>query len=772
MIRFFVLRRCLGLVLLSLASAVAAQPDPLAAGRLSFEVRCAGCHGADGRGGERAPGIGQVDRNRLKTDKSVRDLIRGGIAGSGMPGFDIPDAELGPLVAFVRKNSSPAREAPMTGDVRAGEAFFFGAGGCAGCHMMQGRGALSGPDLTRAGAELTLAELEQSLEAPNSRRMPGYAVASITLASGESVRGFIKNESGSDLQMQGFDDRLHLLRKTQIRQITREADSLMPPVHAATDQLRDLLAFLAHGTEPRVPPAETTALPDALTWERVIHSRPGEWPTYNGDIGGNRYSALSEITPANVSRLALKWIFPVKGGKNLEVTPVVVGGVMYVTSANTVVALDARSGRKIWRFSLPRHEGLVGDAAGGINRGVGLLGDRVFIVTDNAHLLALHRLTGALLWDIEMADSNEHYGSTSAPLIVGDLVVAGVSGGDEGIRGFVAAFRPSNGERAWQFWTVPRPGEPLADTWVGRAIEHGCASTWLTGTYDGETDTLFWPTGNPCPDFNGDERKGDNLYSDSVLALDPRTGGLKWYYQFTPHDLHDWDATETPMVVDAVYHGRQRKLLLQGKRNGFFYVLDRSNGEFLGASAFVNKLTWAKSIGTDGRPILAETGEPTVHGTKVCPSLEGASNWMSTSYNPGTGLFYVMALEKCTNFSKNTVWWRHGESFYGGAASNSEDVIPRKYLRALDPQTGKIRWEYEQTGPSESWSGVLSTASGLIFFGDDDGAFAAVDATSGKPLWRFSLNEESHASPMTYMLDGHQYIAQAVGPNIVVFGLN
>jgi alcohol dehydrogenase (cytochrome c) len=386
-------------------------------------------------------------------------------------------------------------------------------------------------------------------------------------------------------------------------------------------------------------------------------------------------------------------------------------------------------------------------------------------------MLALHRLTGALLWDVEMGDSNRHYGSTSAPLVVGDLVMSGVSGGDEGIRGFLAAFKVATGERAWQFWTVPLPGEPLASTWVGRAIEHGCAATWLTGTYDSETDTLFWPTGNPCPDFNGDERKGDNLYSDSVLALNPRTGELKWHYQFTPHDLHDWDSTETPMVVDAEYHGHPRKLLMQGNRNGFFYVLDRTNGEFLSASPFVKQLTWAKGVGKDGRPILTDAWEPTVDGTKICPSMDGASNWMSTSYNPGTGLFYLMALEKCNIFSKNSEWWKHGESFYGGAARESTDVTPRKFLRAVDPQTGKIKWEYEQTGPGESWAGLLSTASGLIFFGDDDGAFTAADAATGRALWHFALNEHLHASPMTYMLDGHQYIALAAGPNIVVFGL-
>ena len=769
--------RLAGAFLVLVAAAAAQTPPPgasdlVSAGRQRFQIRCGGCHGADGAGGERAPGIGQVDRDRLQTDASVRKLIHDGLPEAGMPAFArVPDAEMDQLVAFVRSRVAPASQTAIPGDPQAGEAFFFGAGGCDSCHMIQGRGGLRGPDLSDAGSHLTLAEIEQTLHDPDSRRDPQFQVATVALRSGKTIRGFLKNESGFDVQVQGFDNRLYLLKAADIVKISREKNSLMPALHATPQQTRDLIAFLVRtpGTlSLGRPPAE---LPDALRWDAVAHAEAGEWPTYHGDIGGNRYSALNEITPANVGHLAPKWMFSLPGGRGLEVTPVVVDGVMYVTAVNSAIALDARTGRQIWRYSRPRNTGLVGDASSGINRGVAVLGDRVFLVTDNAHLLALHRLTGALLWDAEMADSHHHYGATSAPLVVGDLVLSGVSGGDEGIRGFVAAYKAATGERAWRFWSIPLPGEPLSETWVGRALEHGCAATWLTGTYDSETETVFWPTGNPCPDFNGDERKGDNLYSDSVLALDPKTGKLKWHFQFTPHDLHDWDSTETPMVVDAMYGGEMRKLLLQGNRNGFFYVLDRTNGKFLSASPFVHRLTWAKGIAGNGRPILAEGWEPTVEGTKVCPSMDGASNWMSTSYNPGTGFFYLMALEKCNIVNKNSEWWKQGESFYAGSARQVPDEIPRKYLRAIDIQTGKIAWEYEQTGPGQSWAGLLTTASGLVFFGDDNGGFTAVEAATGKPLWNFHLSEHLHASPMTYLVDGRQYIAQAAGPNIIVFGL-
>jgi PQQ-dependent dehydrogenase (methanol/ethanol family) len=747
------------------------QLDPIAVGRRRFQIRCSGCHGADGTGGERAPAIGHGDRSRLESDSGIRDVIRSGIPEAGMPAFDVPPDELDVLVAFVRSRVLPASRMKIAGDAKAGADYFFGSGGCSNCHMMRGQGGLTGPDLTQTGDRLTLGEIEASLRRPDSRRLPGYTVVTARLRSGELVRGFLRNETGFDLQIQGFDSRLHLVDATNVAQLEREPHSYMPKLDAPAPVEQNLLAFLANppASVPRLPDRE--ALPGAVRWSDIIQPKQGEWPTYHGDIGGNRYSPLGQITPENVSRLAPKWVFPIPGSRSLEVTPVVVAGVMYVTTVNTAYALDARTGRQIWQYSRPRSKGLVGDAAGGINRGVAVLGDRVFLVTDNAHLLALHRLTGALLWDIEMADSRQHYGSTSAPLIVKDLVVAGVSGGDEGIRGFLSAYRAETGDRVWRFWTVPAPGEPLAKTWGGRAIEHPCAATWLTGTYDPELDLLFWPTGNPCPDFNGDEREGDNLYADSVVALKPDTGDLSWYYQFTPHDLHDWDATETPMVVDAEYQGRRRQLLLQGNRNGFFYVLDRTDGKLLSATPFVTRLTWAKGIGKDGRPILAEGWQPTVEGTQVCPSMDGATNWMSTAYNASTGLFYLLALEKCNVYTKSSEWWKQGESFYGGSVREAHDEPPRKYLRAIDLKTGKIAWEYAQTGPGQSWGGLLSTASGLIFFGDDNGAFTAVDAQHGKPLWHFQLGAHWKASPMTYLADGKQLIGVAAGGSIIVFGI-
>lgn len=776
--------RFLLFLLLGMGAQASPPPNPteVEAGRKQFESLCAGCHGADGAGGERGPSIVAPGRRRTRSPEELRELVRNGIPAAGMPGFALPEAQLQELVAFVRSLSAPAVETAVPGDVTAGETFFLGKGNCASCHMLNGRGGLIGPDLSDLGRERTLAEIEQSLANPSLQIAPGYHVVSVRLRNGRTIRGLARNESNYDLQLQGLDGRLYLLRRDEIANLAREEKSLMPSLKATAEERHDLLAFLsrlsgmkalsaelAPGSQPK--PLVTESLSGGVSFADLLRPRLADWPTYHGHLSGNRHSPLRQIHPGNVASLAPRWIFPIPGAQRLEVTPVVVDGVMYVTTANEAYALDARSGRQIWHYQRPRTKGLVGDAAGGINRGVAVVGDRVFMVTDNAHLIALHRLNGRLLWDVEMADYRQNYGATSAPLVVKDLVISGISGGDEGVRGFVAAYKASSGERVWRFWTVPAPGELLAQSWAGKALSHGCASTWLTGTYDPETDLLYWTTGNPCPDYNGDERRGDNLYSDSVLALKPDTGELRWYYQYTPHDLHDWDAQQTPMLIDAHFRGRPRRLLAQANRNGFFYILDRANGELLLAKPFVERLTWASGVGPDGRPQVLPDTAPTPGGVKVCPAVEGATNWMSTAYNPATGLFYVMALEKCSIYTKSPALWEPGKSFYGGATREVPGEPGKKYLRAIEVETGNVVWEYPQVGPANTWGGLLSTASGLVFFGDDSGALAAVDAKRGKPLWHFHTNQLWKASPMTYLVDGRQYIAVAAGSNILAFAL-
>ena len=742
-------------------------------GRLVFATRCSVCHGTDAHGTARGPSLANNRQVRSRSMGELRELIHNGILGAGMPAFDLPAAELDAVTAFVRSVTAPAAGAHAPGDRAAGEQFFFGKGGCAGCHMVLGRGKAVGPDLSAIGQEMTLGEIEEAVRQPSAAIKPGYEVINVRLRDGRLLRGFARNRSRYSIQMQDLKGQFHLLKQEQIAELTQEPNSLMPRPGCSAEECRDVVAYLSSlsGVTPgmKVAPMDSSG---GLTFEQVVNPKAGDWPTYHGHIGGNRHSALDQINASNVKDLAIKWVFPINHFV-LEVTPVVVDGVMFVTGPNQVFALDARSGRTIWHYQRERSKELTGDPAKGTNRGVAVLGDRVFMVTDNAHLIALHRVTGQLLWDSKMPDEpNNNYGSTSAPIVVKDLVIAGISGGDLGIRGFLSAYKATTGERVWRFWTVPKPGEPLSETWKGSALANGGGggASWMTGTYDAETETLFWGVGNPFPALDGDERQGDNLYTASVLALNPDDGKLKWYFQFTPHDLHDWDAGQTPMVIDRRYRGRERKLLIQPNRNGFFYVFDRTNGELLLAEKFVDRLSWASGIGKDGRPILLPGADPTHEGTKACPSVLGATNWMSMALNPSTGLFYLMALEACYIYVKPPFLWSpHPTPLEPG----------RKFLRAIDIETGKRVWEVPQIGPADSWGGVLSTGGGVVFFGEDSGAYAAVDAKTGKDLWQFQTNDSTElgdghswrASPMTYLAGGKQYVAVAAGPNILCFGL-
>jgi len=446
---------------------------------------------------------------------------------------------------------------------------------------------------------------------------------------------------------------------------------------------------------------------------------------------------------------------------------------MYVTSANECWALDAGAGREIWHYQRPRTKGLVGNAAQGINRGVAWSGDRVFMVTDHAHMLAINRFTGELLRETEMADWHQNYNATSAPLAVNDLVISGTAGGEQGARGFIAAYDTKTGKEVWRFWTVPKPGEPGSETWKGKAIEHPSGVAWLTGSYDPDLGTLYWATGNPGPDYNGEEREGDNLYSSSILALDPKTGKLKWHYQTTPHDVYDWDATEPLVLIDRQWQGEQRKLLIQTNRNGFFYVLDRTNGQVLLAKPFIKNINWSKELGPDNRPVLLPLpAGPAAHSVKVCPAQDGATNWFSSSYNPGLGYYVIQTFEKCSIYTtRQTEEWKAGSGYSGGSQRSDPKDSPKEILRAIDIQTGKVVWELPEIGGANSWGGVLGLASGVLFFGADGGMFSAVDGTTGKPLWNFHTSAQFKASPMTYEFDRKQYIAITAGQSILAFAL-
>jgi alcohol dehydrogenase (cytochrome c) len=494
------------------------------------------------------------------------------------------------------------------------------------------------------------------------------------------------------------------------------------------------------------------------------------WTSYNGDYTGRRFTSLHEINVANVAQLRAAWVFHPGNSQTLEATPVVIRGMMYVTSANDVFALDARTGRVVWHHQRPVSPGLLDDAAAHKNRGVGVWKNFVYTETDDAHLLCLDARSGAVLWDVQYADKTKHYGATSAPLVVKDEVIVGTSGGDSGVRGFVAAYDALTGKFKWRLWTIPGPGEFGSSSWPGDSYLHGGGTTWMPGTYDPELDTLYWTTSNAAPDFVGDSRPGDDLYTASVLAIDAATGTLKWYFQFTPHDLYDYDANETPVLVDVNENGATRHLLVQANRNGFFYVLDRTTGKFLRATSFVEKLNWAKGVDASGRPVLSDR-IPSPKGTDICPGVVGATNWFSPSYNPDTGLFYVMALEGCSTYFASPRKFVKGETYYNTGTKVPPGEHFKKILLALSVADGKPTWRYPQVGRGDSWGGTMTTAGGLVFFADDAGSLEAVEAATGRALWHFNTGQSMHASPMSYAVDGVQYVAISAGSDVFTFAL-
>jgi alcohol dehydrogenase (cytochrome c) len=506
-------------------------------------------------------------------------------------------------------------------------------------------------------------------------------------------------------------------------------------------------------------------VPAQVKFEDIVKGPAENWVTYAGDFQGQRHSALKQITTANVGSMVSKWVYHVPKAGGLRGVPTVYDGIMYVTSTNEIRALDARTGRLIWAFKDTKAK------KEAVNRGSAISGDRVYFVTADLHLVALNRKTGAVEWQKKYGDIEKGEFSTAAPLVVKDKVLVGNGGGDTGMRGYIAALSASTGEELWRTFTIPAKGEPGSETWSSDLIEYGGGATWLSGTYDPESNTLFWTTGNAWPDFYGGDRKGDNLYTCSLLALDADTGKLKWHFQFTPHDVHDWDAQSWPVLIEVPWEGKPKKVVLHANRNGFFYMLDRATGKFLRATKLVDNLDWATGIDAKGRPIEVPGKEPTPAGNRVCPGVRGATNWMSPSYNPATGLLYVVTLEQCDIFTSSSKKPEPMKNFSGGGAGPKPNEVGQFFLRAFDPKTGLKKWEYPMTGPGESWAGTLSTAGGLIFFGDDDGNLVAVDARDGKHLWHFNMGEGLTASPMTYAVDGKQYVAIESSTAVFAFGL-
>jgi alcohol dehydrogenase (cytochrome c) len=554
-------------------------------------------------------------------------------------------------------------------------------------------------------------------------------------------------------------------------------DSGMPPfAQLGDDSLRAIIRYLRVLEGPAIAAEKT--LPSVIpagdlhvsSWDLNPRQLRDNWDSYNGDESGRRFSSLTQITPGNVRHLAAQWVFHPRTVSPLEATPLVTAGIMFLTSANDAYALDAQTGKLLWHHPRALSPGLIDDASMHHNRGVALLGDRVYMETDNAHLLCLDARSGNLLWDVDYAPTdNPNYGATSAPLIVKGNVIVGSSGGDEGVRGFIAAYDTQTGKEKWRFWTIPGPGEKGNGSWPGNMVQHGGGAAWMPGTYDPVLNTLYWGTGNPSPDYDGSNRPGDDLYTSCLLALDPDTGRLKWYFQFSPHNLYDYDAVQTPVLIDARFQGRLRKLVVTANRNGFLYILDRTNGEFLMAKRFAGLLNWAKGIDPSGRPISAGL-IPDEKGVEICPADGGATNWYAPSYDPLTGLFYFRSLDACALFRAKSETWEPGHNWYSTGTWHVRQPR-RQQINAFSLETLRFAWRDTLPGSVKGWSGLLSTASGLIAYGDDDQNFVIASATTGKPLWRFRVGQMVHASPMTYAVHKRQYFAVAAGSDVFCFAL-
>lgn len=629
-------------------------------------------------------------------------------------GFDLRNALiLGQSVVAALSNPYTSRE-----DRDAGEHIFNQR--CARCHGQEGKGSL-GPPLARFGYKNGDSDLE--IYRVLTDGIAGTAMVPTNLSFTERW------------QVIGY------LRSLQLR-----SDS---------------------GEQPNQLNIEVTS-------EQITEAdrSPGEWLSYSGSLNGWRYAPLTEITSANVSQLRVRWVHQSATSElKFESTPLVVKDTIFVTEpAATVVALDARTGGEIWKYQRFIPTGLP-ICCGDVNRGLAILDNLVFFGSLDGYLVALNANTGEVIWQTRVAKSSDGFSITGAPLVADHTVIIGVSGGDFGIRGFLAAYDAKTGQRKWKFDTIPGPNEAGHETWQNEAWKSGGGATWATGSYDPSLDLLYWGVGNPAPAFDGDVRPGDNLFTQSVIALHASSGKLAWYFQFTPHDEHDWDSAQTPILAEIRINGLERKVICWPNRNGFYYVLDRITGQFLRGTPFVD-INWARGLTLYGRPIFTSGNTVSRGGTVTKPSVGGGINWQPAAFNPKSALIFVHAMEGESVFTKPAPGrlvrgengWFTGSG--GSIVGSLSDVV-----RALDAATGAKRWEYwPPKAKLNPFGGVLATAGGLVL-STSGGSLFALDAITGKELWHTNLGGETYAPPISFTLEGRQVIAVWAGRGLFLFGL-
>jgi alcohol dehydrogenase (cytochrome c) len=663
---------------------------------------------------------------------------------------------------------------------------------CLDCHRIGEAGSRLGPDLTDIGSRRTVDRLRRALIAPDEEVLPENRFVRVVTPDGTTVTGKLLNQDAFSIQMMTPREELKTYLKARVRESAIVHNGLMPSYAEVLKEsdIADVVSYLRTltGAQSAVGVSRTgddTGAAGKATgaFDRILSAEkePQNWLTYSGGYASQRYSLLHEITRDNVKDLTLKWVWRPRYLDKMESTPLVVDGVLYTVQNSEVVALDAATGRSYWtfRYRVPPES----NAYVMVVKGLAFAGDRLLWATYDGHLIAIDARNGSEMWNRTILDWKQGLQLNVAPLVVKDTVILGPATNEFGTNCWIAAFDVRTGSEVWRFKTVPEPGERGNDTWPADSWRHGGAPIWVTGSYDPATNLTFWGTGNPNPGWNGGPRNpGDNLYGDSVVALDADTGALKWYYQFTPNDEFDWDSVQVPVLADMDWKGRPRKVMLWANRNGFAYVLDRTTGEFLLGTAFV-KQNW--NLGFDnGRPVRDPKAKPTPEGTRIEPGTQGGTNWYSPSFSPRTGLFYVSAWDNYSAVARyaDVAPWEEGKKYTGrapaGPGGGAAGRAPVGYrteeegygaVRAIDPKTGDKKWDFKMVDYTES--GVLTTASDLLFSGGREGHFFALDARTGELLWTTNLGGTVANGPITFAADGRQYVAVAAEGALYVFGL-
>jgi alcohol dehydrogenase (cytochrome c) len=775
------------------------QAAAIAAGKTLYTAQCQTCHPAGIATYQHGAADGEVFLN-----------IRNGLAGTLMPGYSqFTTDQTWQIIAYMRTLTAPAPAGPSapgpatpatvsSADPTAGKLAFESKGACLTCHQFNNKGIPVGPDLT--STTLTADQIQVFIANPNAPAASGggrggrggggrggniaRATVTATTTDGKVYKGTRKSQDSLTIQFTDTTGTYRSFDKADLKDLKVDNTSLMPADYATrltSDEIRNIAAYLKSAADPGAPSDPGHSV---LSWSRLLNASkdPANWTTYWGDLAGTHYSALSEITTANVKNLQAQWTAPLPGEGENQATPLVVDGIMYTTGplgaasagGTHVYALDAKTGHQIWRYDRPQKVRNQYENNRS-NRGVAILDNRLFVGTLDAALVALDAHTGKQLWEVQLADTMLGYELTSPPLVVKDKIVTGIGGGEFGIRGFIEAYDPATGKKLWHFNAIPGPGEFGNNTWEGDSWQHGAGGTWLPGTYDPELNTLYWTVGNPGPVINGDMRKGDDLFTCSVIALDPDTGLRKWHYQFTPNDTHDWDSTEDTILVDRVWHGQPRKLLLHADRNGVFYVLDRVTGKMLSATPFV-RTSWVKEWDANGRPIPLEGSRANTEGVSVYPSLGGGTNFQAPSYSAKTGWYYLVYHDSPGNFSAAPQAYEAGRQYQGrgngggfgappaGTAPNTQGVM------AIDPETGKVQWKFELTQAALP-PGLVATAGNVVFAATTEGNFIALDALTGKLLWHYNSGAPLASSPISYAVGGRQYVAISATGAVLAFAL-